>query len=69
MINGFLGTMMQGAKSLLGKKSTQDILKYLATVTLSHIGNKYRVNQYKYDTNDMKNMIYNYNMNNNETID
>jgi hypothetical protein len=69
MINGFLGTMMQGAKSLLGKKSTQDILKYLATVTLSHIGNKYRVNQYKYDPNDMKNMIYHYNMNNNETID
>lgn len=69
MINGFIGTMIQGAKTLLGKKSTRDILRYLATVSLSHIGNKYSISQYKYDPNDMKNMIYHYNMNNNETID
>lgn len=69
MINSVIGTMVQGAKTLLGKKSTKDILKYLATVSLTHLGNKYRISQYKYDSNDMKNMIYHYNMNNNETID
>ena len=69
MINSVISTMVQGAKTLLGKKSTKDILKYLATVSLTHLGNKYRISQYKYDSNDMKNMIYHYNMNNNETID
>ena len=69
MINTIIGTMVQGAKTLLGKKSTQDILKYLATVSLTHLGNKYRISKYKYDSNDMKNMIYHYNINNNETID
>jgi hypothetical protein len=68
MINTIIGTMVQGAKTLLGKKSTKDILKYLATVSLTHLGNKYRINQYKYDSNDMKNMIYHYNMNNNTNI-
>ena len=68
MINSVISTMVQGAKTLLGKKSTKDILKYLATVSLTHLGNKYRISQYKYDSNDMKNMIYHYNMNNNETI-
>lgn len=69
MMNTFINTMVQGAKTLLGKKSTQDILKYLATVSLTHLGNKYRISKYKYDSNDMKNMIYHYNVNNNETID
>ena len=68
MMNSVISTMVQGAKTLLGKKSTKDILKYLATVSLTHLGNKYRISQYKYDSNDMKNMIYHYNMNNNETI-
>lgn len=68
MINNCIGMIINGAKTLLGKKSTQDILKYLGTVTLTHLGNKYSVNQYKYDPIDMKNMIYHYNMNNDQVI-
>ena len=63
-----IGLISQGAKTLLGKKSTQDIIKYLATVTINHISNKFNVNQYKYDQNDIKNMIYHYNLNNGEFI-
>ena len=68
MIGNCLEMLINGAKTLLGKKSTQDILKYLSTVTLAHVGNKFRVNQYKYDPIDMKNMVYHYNMNNNHEI-
>lgn len=68
MIGNCIGMIINGAKTLLGKKSTQDILKYLGTVTLSHLGSKYKINQYKYDPIDMKNMIYHYNMNNDQTI-
>ena len=68
MIGNCIGMIINGAKTLLGKKSTQDILKYLGTVTLAHLGNKYKINQYKYDPVDMKNMIYHYNMNNNHPI-
>ena len=68
MIGNCLEMLLNGAKTLLGKKSTQDILKYLSTVTLAHVGNKFRVNQYKYDPIDMKNMVYHYNLNNNHEI-
>jgi hypothetical protein len=68
MVKEIIGLISQGAKTLLGKKSTQEIIKYLATVTINHISNKYNINQYKYDQNDIKNMIYHYNMNNNEII-
>ena len=68
MIGNCIGMIINGAKTLLGKKSTQDILKYLGTVTLSHLGSKYKINQQKYDPIDMKNMIYHYNMNNDQTI-
>lgn len=68
MIGNCLEMLINGAKTLLGKKSTQDILKYLSTVTLAHVGNKFRVNQYKYDPIDMKNMVYHYNINNNHEI-
>jgi hypothetical protein len=69
MINSVIGTMVQGAKTLLGKKSTQDILKYLGTVTIKHLANKYKLSQQKYDPNDLKNMVYHYNMNNGPVID
>ena len=68
MKNEFVGMLLNGAKTLVGKKSTQDILKYIATVTLNYASNKFNVCQYKYDPADMKNMIYHYNMNNNEVI-
>lgn len=68
MVKEIIGLISQGAKTLLGKKSTQEIIKYLATVTINHISNKYNINQYKYDQNDIKNMIYHYNMNNDDII-
>ena len=68
MINNCIGILVNGANTLLGKKSTQDILKYLSTVTLAYLGNKHKINQYKYDPIDMKNMVYHYNMNNNHNI-
>lgn len=68
MVKEIIGLISQGAKTLLGKKSTQEIIKYLATVTINHISSKYNINQYKYDQNDIKNMIYHYNMNNDNII-
>lgn len=68
MINNCIGMLLNGAKTLLGKKSTQEILKYLGTVTINHLANKYKVNQQKYDPNDLKNMVYHYNMNNGQVI-
>ena len=68
-MNGCLNMIINGAKNLLGKKSTQDILKYLSTITLAHVGQKYGIKQYKYDPIDMKNMIYHYNMNNDRIIE
>lgn len=65
MIGNCLEMLVNGAKTLLGKKSTQEILKYLSTITIAHVGNKFKVNQSKYDPIDMKNMVYHYNMNNN----
>ena len=69
MINNCVGMLLNGAKTLLGKKSTQDILKYLGTVTIKHLANKYKISQQKYDPNDLKNMVYHYNMNNGPIID
>lgn len=69
MINNCVGMILNGAKTLLGKKSTQDILKYLGTVTIKHLANKYKLSQQKYDPNDLKNMVYHYNMNNGPVID
>lgn len=68
MINNCIGMILNGAKTLLGKKSTQDILKYLGTVTIKHLANKYKLSQQKYDPNDLKNMVYHYNMNNGPVI-
>ena len=65
----FMKLLMGSAKNLLGKKSTQDILKYLANVTLNYASNKFGVNQYKYDPMDMKNMVYHHNINNNTKIE
>lgn len=65
MIGNCLEMLINGAKTLLGKKSTQEILKYLSTITIAHVGSKFKVNQSKYDPVDMKNMVYHYNMNNN----
>ena len=65
----FMKLLMGSAKNLLGKKSTQDILKYLANATLNYASNKFGVNQYKYDPMDMKNMVYHHNINNDNKID
>lgn len=68
MINNCFNLLINGAKTLLGKKSTRDILKYLGTVTVAHLGNKYRLNTPKYDPMDLKNMVYHYNINNNDQL-
>ena len=68
MINNCMSMILNGAKTLLGKKSTQDILKYLGSVTINHLVNKYKMSQVKYDPIDLKNMIYHYNMNNDHLI-
>lgn len=65
----FMKIILGSAKNLLGKKTTQDILKYLASVTLNYASNKFGVNQYKYDPIDMKNMVYQHNMNFDDKID
>lgn len=68
MINNCISVLINGAKTLLGKKSTRDILKYLGTVTINHLSNKYKISQQKYDPNDLKNMVYHYNINNDQNI-
>ena len=68
MINNCMSMLLNGAKTLLGKKSTQDILKYIGSVTINHLVNKYKMSQVKYDPIDLKNMIYHYNMNNDHLI-
>lgn len=64
-----LGMLLDGAKSLLRNKKTREVLKYIATITLSHASDKFNVSRYKYDPYDMKNMVYHHNVNNNEKID
>lgn len=54
----FLNMMFSSVKNLLGKKSTQSILKYLASVTINFACNKFNIPIYRYDPLDMKNMIY-----------
>ena len=68
MIDNCMNVILNGAKTLLGKKPTQDIIKYLGSVTLSHLINKYKMSQVKYDPVDLKNMIYHYNLNNDHVI-
>jgi hypothetical protein len=69
LLTGALGMLVGGAKSLIGSKTTKEVLKFLASTTLSHACSKFAVNQYKFDPNDMKNMVYHYNMNSNHCID
>ena len=67
-MNEFMVTMLNGAKTLINNKTTKDILKYLSTVSLNYLSSKYNIGLYKYDANDMKNMVYHHNLNNNESI-
>lgn len=64
----FMSMILNGVKNLLGKKSTRDILKYIATATLSHASKKLAINQYKYDPIDTKTMVYHHNLNNDNKI-
>ena len=64
----FLSMVVSSVKNLLGKKEVRDIIKYLASATIQHAYNKYNVNQYKYDPVDLKTMVYNHNMNNDDKI-
>lgn len=64
----FIKMITDSVKNLLGKKTTQDILRYLATVTLNYASKRFGIEQYKYDPIDMKTMIFNHNMNNEHKI-
>ena len=68
MINDCLNVLLNGAKTLIKNKHAQDVLKYLSTVTIAHLANKHGLGRYKYDSSDMKNMVYHYNMNNDNKI-
>lgn len=64
----FLKLITGTAKSLLSSKSLQQILRYIASTTLSYASNVYSIPQYKYDINDNRSMIYHHNMNNDDKI-
>ena len=65
----FIKMVLNGAKTIMGSQTAKDIMKYIGTITLAHAARKYGIGQYKYDSNDMKNMVYHYNVNNNHCID
>lgn len=60
--------LLKTAKTLATNKDVHRILKYLATSTLMYAGQKLFVNPCKSDINDMRNMVFRNNMNNNEKI-
>ena len=64
----FVNMLMNSVKNLLGKKSTKDILKYLAGVLINYASNKFNIYPYKYDPMDMRNMVYHHNINSNNQI-
>lgn len=65
----FLKMLTDTARNLLSNKSVQEVIKYVATTTITYASNKYNKRLYKYDTNDNRNMIYHHNMNNDNKID
>lgn len=65
----FMKMVLDTTKNLLRNKSIQEILKYIAIITLRYAGTRFGVDQYKYEPLDMKNMIYNHNLNNFNKID
>ena len=60
----YMNILLKSTKNLLGKKSTQDILKYLAGVLINYACNKFNIYPYKYDPMDIRNMVYHYNVKN-----
>ena len=64
----FMSMIISSVKNLLGKKEVKEIIKYLASATIQHAYNKFNINQYKYDPTDLKTMVYNHNLNNNDKI-
>lgn len=64
----FLKLITGTAKSLMSSKSLQQILRYVASTTLSYASNMYSIPQYKYDINDNRSMIYHHNMNNDNKV-
>lgn len=64
----FLKMLGNTAKTLISNKTVQQILRYIASSTISYACNKYGIGQYKYDVDDNRNMVYQHNMNNNNQI-
>lgn len=66
---GFLKLLTNTAKTIAGNKTAQQILRYIASSTLAYASKKMGVSQYKYDVDDNRNMVYQYNMNHDNKID
>lgn len=58
MKKDFMKMVLKSVKNLLGNKSTQTILRYIASVTIEFACKKFNIPIYKYDRLDMKNMMY-----------
>ena len=64
----FMKLLKNNVIKLVGNKDVKEIVKFVATNVIQFACNKFNVNRYKYDENDLKTMIYNHNLNNNNKI-
>ena len=64
----FMKLVKENIKKLLGNKDVKEIIKFVATNVIQLASSKFNVNRYKYDKNDLKTMVYNHNLNNNDNI-
>jgi hypothetical protein len=68
MKKDFMNMVLKSVKNLLGNKSTQTILRYIASVTIDFACKKFNIPIYKYDRLDMKNMMYHNGVNTGDMI-
>lgn len=64
----FMKMIKDSVIKLLGNKEVKEIIKFIATTTVHYACNKFNITRYKYDITDLKTMVYNHNLNNNDKI-
>ena len=64
----FMKIVKENVKKLLGNKDVREIIKFIATNVIQYASNKFNIMRYKYDKNDLKTMVYNHNLNNNDNM-
>lgn len=64
----FMKIVKENVKKLLGNKNVKEIIKFIASNVIQYASNKFNINRYKYDSTDLKTMVYNHNLNNNDKI-